>query len=590
MVSPTAKMRQAWSAYECQASKMVVIPFGPDKIRIAPETIDSWKALETVLTFYGYDIRIEDTDSYNCRQMKSGKAKSLHSYGIALDINWNTNHYVDHAGTRPPKFSSKLTQIERAEEVKLGKADTDMTRAMIDAVLAIKTGSGQRVFGWGGDWQTLKDAMHFQIEVTPAQLAAGIDWNTVEGAVSSSPVTANNANTITTPPLNQMIEGDNAMELPAVFFNSVRNSVFQNSLSQSAVDNMTIIVDYWLRNYPTNPINQLAYVLATVRRETGINMRPVRETFATSDAQARSNLSHKKYGKPAGPYGHVYYGRGYVQLTWLENYRVQKSKLGIDLVQYPDKALETGVAIQILVNGMMAGDFNPHGHGLQYYVNATHEDFVEARWTVNRQDHAVEIAGYARAFRDALNASNLQIQPLIAHDEAVDDIQMPPPSNPFPEPPILSYESGNLGASWPIGSSASVAGTNSDPRWDAILTLFTSVIDDNGKLDPTKLQDIFKAAVPQTHELTPINNMLGETVGNLLNGRKTAIGVIGSLLFGLLGGTSGEPTAIAQNAGSVLSPLLTTLGGASPIALPVLAATTLWGLLGKVDKWVRLKK
>ncbi len=26
----------------------------------------------------------------------------------------------------------------------------------------------------------------------------------------------------------------------------------------------------------------------------------------------------RKYGAPAGPYGKIYFGRGYVQLTWLE--------------------------------------------------------------------------------------------------------------------------------------------------------------------------------------------------------------------------------------------------------------------------------
>lgn len=67
----------------------------------------------------------------------------------------------------------------------------------------------------------------------------------------------------------------------------------------------------------------LAYGLATARREVGAGMVPVREGFKKTDAEACAYvLRHypTKYGRPAGRWGHVYYGRGYVQLTWLKNY------------------------------------------------------------------------------------------------------------------------------------------------------------------------------------------------------------------------------------------------------------------------------
>ncbi|HTV70563.1 MAG TPA: M15 family metallopeptidase [Rhizobiaceae bacterium] len=175
----TQRLRNAWAGYGCDESKMERISFGPDFIRVAAPTVDAWKALEKVLAAHGYDIRIEDTDSYNCRAVKGGGGLSLHAYGIALDINWKTNPYRDHQGRRAPRFSSEVTQGARAEHVRLGLADTDMTRDTIIAALAIRTNAGKQVFGWGGNWATLKDAMHFQIEVTPAELAAGIDWSTV---------------------------------------------------------------------------------------------------------------------------------------------------------------------------------------------------------------------------------------------------------------------------------------------------------------------------------------------------------------------------------------------------------------------------
>ncbi|HEV7305561.1 peptidoglycan-binding protein [Ensifer sp.] len=183
MASNTESMRQAWAKYECKRREMTEISFGPDLILVAPPTVEAWKALERVLQAFDYDIRIEDTDSYNCREIKGGGGKSLHSYGIALDINWHTNPFLDHKGERPPRFSNKASQSARAADVRLGKADTDMTREMVDATLAIRTAgpNPRQVFAWGGDWNTIKDSMHFQIQVTPDDLSHGIDWNTVKG-------------------------------------------------------------------------------------------------------------------------------------------------------------------------------------------------------------------------------------------------------------------------------------------------------------------------------------------------------------------------------------------------------------------------
>lgn len=181
MARSTPELRALWKAYECKEAKMERIPFGPDRIRVAPGTADAWTALAAVLDHHGYLIRTQDTDSYNCRPAKGGAGRSLHAFGIALDVNWSTNPYRDHAGRRPARFSAKASQAERAEEVRRGLADTDMTRKMIDDVSAIRTTSGIGVFEWGGDWNTVKDAMHFEIDVSPAELAAGINWKTVKG-------------------------------------------------------------------------------------------------------------------------------------------------------------------------------------------------------------------------------------------------------------------------------------------------------------------------------------------------------------------------------------------------------------------------
>ena len=214
-----------------------------------------------------------------------------------------------------------------------------------------------------------------------------------------------------------------------IFFDQIRNSLFDGRLKQVTVTNIGIILDYWQAHYPDNPTKQLAYILATVLAEVGQNMKPVREGFSRSDREARRKLRRKAYAKSVGPFGHAYYGRGYVQLTWLKNYQYQQEKLDIPLVEFPDLALETEHAIRILVRGMMDGDFNPRGKGLPYYLNEDKSDFIDARRTVNLLDRAEEIGGYAVKFLDALEAATAVNHPMHNLEE-----------DPEPRPHLMSLE------------------------------------------------------------------------------------------------------------------------------------------------------
>ena len=174
MPRTNAQLRHLWRDYECNETRLVRIPFGRDSIRVAAPAAAAFQCLAAIILRHRYDIRPADTDSYNCRTITGGKLKSLHAYGIALDINWQTNPYRDHPGTRPPRFSRKPTQPERAADVAAGHADTDMTAAMIAEIEALTTRDGLRVFKWGGHFGTLKDAMHFELDVGPEELARGL--------------------------------------------------------------------------------------------------------------------------------------------------------------------------------------------------------------------------------------------------------------------------------------------------------------------------------------------------------------------------------------------------------------------------------
>ncbi len=174
----SSQLRKAWKAYAAAPEKLATIPIGSDAVRVAPETAEVWKAFDAVLTAHGYKVRKKDTDTYANRKIAGTNVLSLHAYGIALDLNWDTNP-VKYDPKAPVRFSGKATQDARAEDVRDGIADTDMTRAMIDDILAIRTNDGVRPLEWGGDWKSKIDTMHFEIDVTPADLASGVNWATV---------------------------------------------------------------------------------------------------------------------------------------------------------------------------------------------------------------------------------------------------------------------------------------------------------------------------------------------------------------------------------------------------------------------------
>ncbi|MGX5831139.1 peptidoglycan-binding protein [Mesorhizobium sp. 43Arga] len=86
--------------------------------------------------------------------------------------------------------------------------------------------------------------------------------------------------------------------------------------------------------------------------------------------------------------------------------------------------------------------------------------------------------------------------------------------------------------------------------------------------------------------LGPVNGALGQTIGNLLDGKKSAIGIGGAIITQLLSklatstGASGDLTAV----GTALSNI-TPAAGLSPFAMPLFLGLAAWGFLGKLEKW-----
>jgi putative chitinase len=186
------------------------------------------------------------------------------------------------------------------------------------------------------------------------------------------------------------------------FFAEIRNAPFGGSLLPEAVRGIDAILDEWERRKLTDK-RWLAYMLATVHRECGIRMLPVREGFGKTDQASRKFVRRQGYRYAREVNGHVYYGRGLVQLTWAENYAKMSSLLGIDLVGNPDLALDPAVAARIMFEGMIRGTFT--GKSLTIYFTHHASDWRNARKIINALDHADEIAAVAKQFYAALKTA-----------------------------------------------------------------------------------------------------------------------------------------------------------------------------------------
>ncbi len=152
--------------------------------------------------------------------------------------------------------------------------------------------------------------------------------------------------------------------------------------TQTQVDGFNAVLD---AAPPGMPDHHLAYCLATAWHETAFTVKPIEEYG-------------RGKGKPYGPSG--FWGRGYVQLTWKDNYEKAGKELGVDLVGSPALAMQPDIAAKIMFRGMTEGWFT--GKKLSDYFSAGADDPINARRIINGTDRAAQVAGYHRVFLAAL--------------------------------------------------------------------------------------------------------------------------------------------------------------------------------------------
>ena len=143
-------------------------------------------------------------------------------------------------------------------------------------------------------------------------------------------------------------------------------------------------------------------MLATTFHETAEQFWPIEEY---------GKGSGRDYGEPDPVTGQTYYGRGFVQLTWRENYAKASKILSLydnrDLEYHPHMALDSLIATRVMFRGMAEGWFT--GAQLGDYFNDERDDPVNARQIINGNDQDTKIAGYHEQFLEALDLSVTEV-------------------------------------------------------------------------------------------------------------------------------------------------------------------------------------
>ena len=264
------------------------------------------------------------------------------------------------------------------------------------------------------------------------------------------------------------------MNLPA-FFTTVRKSLFNCRMTVKQVEGCEKIIAFRDAEWPTMPDTELAYVLATVKWETGHSMQPVEEGYPLKGAALRAYQKRLRYSP--------FYGRGLVQITHATNYE----KFGIK--NDPAKALEWPTALNILFRGMIFGMFT--GKKLGDYFGPSRAEWVAARAVVNGTDQAEKIADMAKKFLSALQAAETPAPKPLPEP-------LPPPPDLLPTPKPIPTPAPPPSISGP--SAAFLLGFAAVLGWLVIVGLLLSIRAEIGRVKPDPVSPA--KAVP-ADEATP---------------------------------------------------------------------------------------
>lgn len=206
---------------------------------------------------------------------------------------------------------------------------------------------------------------------------------------------------------------DQLPKLSSVNFDALNDTLSVIFARQSAIDGAKYLVKMCIKHDLS--ITEAAYVLATAKHETAHTMMPIEEYGHRVNydyGKWRTNNKGQRYCYTSGKrdkaylesqHPHLYYGRGYVQITWLDNYERLGKVIGRDIVTNPHVMItDREASADVMIVGMVKGLFT--GKSLKSYISDTHADYNGARAIINPKDYKTyaPIASTAYQFEAAL--------------------------------------------------------------------------------------------------------------------------------------------------------------------------------------------
>lgn len=302
-------------------------PISKRQYVVAEQYANNFKGFVDELENSGYQIK--SIGGYANRNIAGTGQKSFHSLGVAIDINPSSNpHLFD------------------------GRTVTDMPSNV--SAMARKYG-----LGWGGDWRSSKDTMHFSMAdkeggsvavdrsgVSPLPGAPATPGTTEMAARAGAPTTE-------APPQPGVVPGAPmpapAPAPPAIGTGGVgalAGPGGQTPVSPDGGGSESALLGAAMSAGITDKV-ELAQFMAQMAHESG-NFRYLQEIWGPTAAQQRYE-GRRDLGNTEPGDGYRFRGRGYVQLTGRANYATYGSMIGVDLVNNPELASQPDIAAKLAV-------------------------------------------------------------------------------------------------------------------------------------------------------------------------------------------------------------------------------------------------
>lgn len=161
-------------------------------------------------------------------------------------------------------------------------------------------------------------------------------------------------------------------------------------------------------------LRQIAYILATVKHETGNTMQPVEEIGKGKNRTYGHRVWYNSKAYTDVPF--IYYGRGFTQNTWRDIYKAltaaaKRAGHNWDFENNPDLLLQIAPSAWASVYAMRVGLYT--GRKLTQYFTDKITDWLNARRIVNGTrpgekypDKAELIESYAKEIHSSLLKTN----------------------------------------------------------------------------------------------------------------------------------------------------------------------------------------